>query len=311
MAVQNPPLAIQTGGESAELFRRYTAALVPPGGGGVLDAGDLKVAENGTPNLSVNVAAGRILIPGTESSFQGTYFAENRSTLNVAIAAADATNPRKDLVVAKVQDAAYSGVTNAWSLVVVTGTPAPSPAEPAVPANAMVLALVDVPANDTAITNSQITDRRTLHPIVARGRGEVDQVATTSDVVLSTTVGTFTTLVTKSIPVINGRRYRLTFEGLNLLTSVGPYATVDQFAFEITAGGTVKGGYKYQTRIAAASRCNVPTLTAWYDATSTGNITFLARATKATGDAALVGTVQADATHPLTLSVEDVKGFLV
>src|SRR6266545_2105403 len=241
MAVTNPPFAIQSGGETAELARRYLqgAAL---DAAGVLGSGELKVTENGTPNLSVNVAAGRAALLGTESAFQGAYFCDNRSTLNVAIAAADPTNPRKDLVVAKVQDAAYSGVTNAWSLVVVTGTPAPSPAEPAVPANAMVLALVDVPANDTAITNSQITDRRTLHPIVARGRGEVDQVSTTSDVVLSTTVGTFTTLVTKSIPVVNGRRYRLTFEGLDLLTSGGTYAVVDQFQFEIKAGGTTKGG---------------------------------------------------------------------
>jgi hypothetical protein len=45
--------------------------------------------------------------------------------------------------------------------VVVTGTPAPSPSEPAAPANSWVLAMVDVPALDTAITNSQITDRRT------------------------------------------------------------------------------------------------------------------------------------------------------
>jgi hypothetical protein len=136
-------------------MRRWTAAAASP------RPGDLAVAENGTPNMTVNVAAGRIFIPGTESSFQGIYEAEARSVTNLAIAAADATNPRKDLVVAKVQDAAYSGGVNSWSLVVVTGTPAPSPSEPAAPANSWVLAMVDVPALDTAITNSQITDRRT------------------------------------------------------------------------------------------------------------------------------------------------------
>jgi hypothetical protein len=104
MAVTNPPAFIQSGGETAEIVRRYTHAQMD-GRGGITSPGDLAVAENGTPNMTVNVAAGRIFIPGTESSFQGIYEAEARSVTNLAIAAADATNPRKDLVVAKVQDA--------------------------------------------------------------------------------------------------------------------------------------------------------------------------------------------------------------
>lgn len=160
MAVTNPPEWLQAGSHPAENARRLTHALVD-GRGGIVSPGDLAVAENGTPNMSVNVAAGRVLVPGTEATFQGIYRCESRATENRAISAADATNPRKDLVVARVKDAAYSGATNSWDLEVVTGTPAPSPSEPAIPANSWVLAMVDVPANDTAITNSQITDRRT------------------------------------------------------------------------------------------------------------------------------------------------------
>jgi len=160
MSVETPPVFIQSGGETAERARRALHALAGLRGG-IVAAGDLAVTENGTPNMSVNVATGQVLIPGTEGTYQGVYEVENRGTLNVAIAAADPTNPRKDLIVAKLQDAAYSGGTNAASIVAVTGTPAGSPAEPAVPANAWVLAMVDVPALDTAITNSQITDRRT------------------------------------------------------------------------------------------------------------------------------------------------------
>jgi hypothetical protein len=160
MSVESPPIFIQAGGETAERARRALHAFAGLRGG-IVASGDLAVTENGTPNMSVNVATGQVLIPGTEGTYQGVYMVENRGTLNVTIAAADATNARKDLIVAKVQDSAYSGATDAASIVAVTGTPAASPAEPSVPENAWVLAMVDVPATDTAITDSQITDRRT------------------------------------------------------------------------------------------------------------------------------------------------------
>lgn len=180
MAVESPGfIFIQSGGETAERARRAVAALAGLRGG-IVAAGDLAVAENGTPNMSVNVATGQVLIPGTEGTYQGFYCIENRGTLNVAIAAADATNPRKDLIVAKVQDAAYSGASNVASIVAVTGTPAASPAEPAAPANSWVLAMVDVPALDTAITNSQITDRRTQQT------GQKGQAAALGGVILCT-----------------------------------------------------------------------------------------------------------------------------
>ncbi|MBI1757972.1 MAG: hypothetical protein HYR62_01870 [Actinobacteria bacterium] len=160
MSVTTTPIFIQAGGETAESARRAIAALVG-GRGGIIGAADLAVTENGTPNMSVNVGSGQVLIPGTEGTYQGIYLVENRGTLNVALAASDPTNPRKDLIVAKVADAAYSGATNAASIVMVTGTPAATPTEPAAPANSWVLAMIDIPALDTAVTNSQIADRRT------------------------------------------------------------------------------------------------------------------------------------------------------
>lgn len=160
MSEKNPAIFLQAGSHPAEDVRRYIDAMVS-GRGGIVSSGDLEVTEkSGTPDMSVDVAAGRIFIPGDEGSFQGIYFCENRATVNLTIATADATNPRKDLVVAKVEDSSYSGGTDAWSLAVVTGTPAASPSEPTAPSNSVVLALVDVPALDTSIENAQITDRR-------------------------------------------------------------------------------------------------------------------------------------------------------
>jgi len=160
MTVTAASLHITSAGATAQSVRRFYAALFD-GRQGIATATDLAVTENGTPDMSVDVAAGACLITGDESSSQGAYWVDNIGTLNVTITAADATNPRKDLIVAKVQDSDFSGATDAGSIVAVAGTPAGSPAEPAVPDNAIVLAMVDVAANETAIEDAHITDRRT------------------------------------------------------------------------------------------------------------------------------------------------------
>jgi hypothetical protein len=125
--------------------------------GGVVSGG-LAVTQNGTPNMSVNVADGMVLVPGTENSVQGTYVVENIGALNVLIAAADPTNPRRDLIIARVRDAIYSGASNTATIEAVTGTPAASPADPALPAGSCwVIARVAVAAAAASITNANLT----------------------------------------------------------------------------------------------------------------------------------------------------------
>jgi hypothetical protein len=166
MTERNPAVWLQAGSHPAEDMRRMIGALaVVPG---IVGATDLAVTQNGTPNMTVQVAGGRAFIAGTEGTYQGTYLVENRGTTSLNIATAHATNPRKDFVVARVQDAGYSGATNAWSLAVITGTPAAGASnpndtvgDPTPPANSIVLARVHVPANDTTIGNAQIIDLRT------------------------------------------------------------------------------------------------------------------------------------------------------
>jgi hypothetical protein len=159
MTAQNPAVFLQAGSHPAEDVRRFIGGAVPfPG---VVGTADLAVTEkSGTANMSVDVAGGRAFIAGSEATYQGTYFVENRGTTNLVISAADATNPRIDLIVAKVQDSGYSGATDAWSLAVVTGTPAASPSAPTAPDNSLVLARVAVAANATSIVNANITDYR-------------------------------------------------------------------------------------------------------------------------------------------------------
>jgi hypothetical protein len=122
----------------------------------------MAVTQNGTPNMSVNVGSGITTVRGTESNTQGSYYCFNNATVNLAIGASDPSLNRIDIVVAKVQDAFYSGGTNAWSLAVVAGTPAASPSAPTAPNNALILAQVAINAGVSSITNANITDKRTF-----------------------------------------------------------------------------------------------------------------------------------------------------
>jgi len=154
---------LENGGLSytADILRRATKALRLTQG--VAAAGDMAVSQNGTPNMSVNVAAGQAVVDGTQlAATQGAYVGTNDATANLTVAASDPTNPRIDIVVAQFEDSVYSGAANDFKLAVVTGTPAGSPVAPATPANAIVLAQVRVNAGVTSITNSNITDLRTF-----------------------------------------------------------------------------------------------------------------------------------------------------
>ncbi len=74
----------------------------------------------------------------------------NLDATSQTIDAADATNARKDLIY----------ITTAGALAYAAGTPAASPTVPEPADEDHPLAIIDVPAGDTAIEQAQITDRR-------------------------------------------------------------------------------------------------------------------------------------------------------
>ena len=170
MALESPAWVISASSHSAALFRQTAQTLLASSGivasPGV---GSLATTANGTPNMSVNVAAGMIWIPGSlgatagfPSGFtsQGSYCGYNDGTVNLPIASADPTNPRIDIICASIQDAQYAGSNNQPVLQVVTGTAAPSPSVPAAPASTVILSQVAVAAGATSITSGNLTDRR-------------------------------------------------------------------------------------------------------------------------------------------------------
>lgn len=131
-------------------------------GEGVVSATDFAVSERGAgANLSVDVSSGACWIKGDDSAtLQPTYRYREAAITNLAVATADPTNPRIDIVIAEIRDSTFAGVNKDGRLRVITGTPAGSPTPPATPNNAIKLAEVSIPANDTTITNNQITDTR-------------------------------------------------------------------------------------------------------------------------------------------------------
>jgi hypothetical protein len=175
VAVQSPPFALQNSSHSAALFRQAASSLVLQGG--PLGTAEYVVSAQGTPNMSVSVAAGRAWIPGTQVSTisgqhfstQAMYFVLNDAPATVTISTANATNPRIDVVYVAVQDAYYSGSSNASVIGVVTGTPAASPVAPAVPSNAIALAQVAVAANATSITSGNVTNLTGQQAVVKGG----------------------------------------------------------------------------------------------------------------------------------------------
>jgi hypothetical protein len=160
MTLRTPPSWLQNGSHPAENDRLTTQALWATTG--IIKSTSLAVTPNSPVGMSVIIAGGWAAIVGTTQSNMGTYVAYNDAPTVVAITTANPTNPRIDLVCATVQDAFYTGAQNNVIFQVVVGTPASSPVVPALPANSIALAEIDVAAGALSITSGDITDLRVL-----------------------------------------------------------------------------------------------------------------------------------------------------
>ena len=135
----------------------------------------LSVSENSPTAMTVLVSTGEAFIPRSDGA---AHFIWSDAVKNVTITAANAINPRKDYVVAYIDNAVTPTTASANNpndvvkIISVAGTAAPTPSDPtsgqietAVGGASnpyIILARIDVPANDTLLTNSQITDLRDI-----------------------------------------------------------------------------------------------------------------------------------------------------
>ena len=160
------PNMLQSGSYSAQRLRQMVTSLWPEG---VVGLTDLAVSQRGAgANMSVDVAAGDAYILGDAVTRQGMYHVRNDATVNVAVTAADATNPRIDRVVATIKDDAHdaSGL-NICRIQTVDGTPTVGATltnlsgAAAIPASSLHLANILVSASpDVTIVTGDISDQR-------------------------------------------------------------------------------------------------------------------------------------------------------
>ena len=173
MAIQSVPTFLQNASHSAAIFRQSASAAFA--GGGVLSPGELALTQQGTPNMSVVLGAGRAKVVGNSVSppsgfawtTQAMYDILNDAALSLTVTASNATNPRIDAAYVQVQDAFYSGATNTAVPGVVAGVPAASPSAPAVPINSLLIGYIAVGANVTSITTGNITQQAVIRAEIA------------------------------------------------------------------------------------------------------------------------------------------------
>lgn len=173
-------------------------------------------AVTGGADMTPEVTKGAVLA-------NGALFAVPAGT--VTITAADATNPRIDLVV----------VNASGALVVRAGTAASAPKPPARTANDVVLAAVYVPANDTSIETTKITDMRALReqgPICIYRQTVADTDNTTAAAV-NLLNGAGSGLTIPSGLLLSGRALRVRIGGNYLINSGTPTVR-----FAVAYGGT-------------------------------------------------------------------------
>lgn len=128
-------------------------------GNGVVSG--LAVTAQAIPDMTVAVAAGNIVRDAVTANITGA---------NATIGAADATNPRFDVVV----------ITSANAIAVRAGTAAAEPVFPALTAGDIALASVFVGAGDTAINSNEITDKRVFVPGVVKIRKTANEIVNNS-----------------------------------------------------------------------------------------------------------------------------------
>jgi len=103
------------------------------------------VSESGPPAMSVDVTSGTIASNSVSVSVRGD---------TVLVPDADTTDPRFDLIVA----------LDDGSVDIVTGIADPSPVMPSPPSGSVALAQVFVPANNIAVANNQIVQKKVPVP---------------------------------------------------------------------------------------------------------------------------------------------------
>lgn len=215
-------------------------------------ASDYRVTQNGTPNLSVNVAAGRAFVLNSSWSANSTsqqkyYHVVNDGVINVAINNNTSGNPRITSIFLKVDAGATpnDNATNVAEIVAIDGTPSGAPVAPATPNNHIRLADITVANGASSITNANISDSRvTAFP------------AGTLDGWLPAPAGTYTRASATTITVPAGLNATLIFSKGDMLQYTESVTGTTKYAYIVGVSSTtltITSGTDFGGGIAAAN----------------------------------------------------------
>lgn len=159
----SPPIWMQNETYPARVDRQIITSIWNEG---VIDrdGGDFEVTERGAgATMTVDIAAGKGIVDGDDQANQGAYLIESTAVENIVVSAPHLTLDRIDAVVAQIRDPNAGGAAgDDFIFAMVDGTASASPAAPAIPDSALLLAYVLVSNGDTAVVDSMITDMRAL-----------------------------------------------------------------------------------------------------------------------------------------------------
>lgn len=136
---------------NAQQFRESMAGLITPGAAGLQVAPGVRPGTGLAVSVvtsTITVTPGCAVVQGASSAVQGPYLAALDANWTQALTAADATNPRVDLVYLRVRDTDADGSGQRdCAPVYVAGTPAGSPVTPSIPGGTtgIILATISVP----------------------------------------------------------------------------------------------------------------------------------------------------------------------
>jgi hypothetical protein len=170
MAFDSTPWFVGGGAQHSPEVARTLAYASTNGAEGITGLGDLKVEAQAVPNGTVRVAPGAGLVLNRYAGGgQQTYVLRNATQTDVPITATGSGGGRTDMVVARILDPQYEGMSPADPVTFQYARPevlqgvsatAKTPAEAGFTAPAIALARVTLPVSTATVTSAMITDLR-------------------------------------------------------------------------------------------------------------------------------------------------------
>lgn len=177
----------QKSGVTAEDHRfALQADLVPAGAltarSGVFPNGTAPADLVSVSALQAKVTPFQAFVDGTSNALQAGYRFTSDADVTLTFGVGNGTNPRIDLVVARIRDDPYDASGSQTGTVeIVAGTPAGSPVAPAVPASSLPLWEVLVPANASGGNPINFSTARTDRRVYTGGLGSPFAVASAAE----------------------------------------------------------------------------------------------------------------------------------